>query len=206
MMAAVTPDQLHNNLLLLAGTGGALLVDTAAWRRLPALAAAAAFVPLFTRRLPLGPLSRAALTPPDATASYRAAPTGPVDWSRLPGARRFELRGASFALDPSRARLVARLPFAPSWFAFGGVASLRLRVDGDAVVVTARALPWLSLTSAGFFGALLALVGPHGPRAIGALFLALLALFNAAAALRTRRRYGPIAAAGADELARRVAR
>lgn len=202
----MTPDQLHNNLFLLASTGGALLVDTLAWRRLPRLAAAMAFVPLFTRRLPLGPRSRVALMAPDAPASYRASPSGPIDWSRLPGPHRFERHGVRFSLDPARARLVALMPFAPSWFAFGGVAVLRLRAEGDAVAVTARALPWLSLTSAAFFGALLALVGPGGPPAIGAVFLAVLALFNGFAALRTRRSFAARAGAGVDELAQRLAR
>ena len=201
----MTPEQLHNNVFLFTSVGGALLVETVGWLRAPGRLAAVAFAPLFTRRIALGPRTRAALSTPDGRASYRAAALGDVDWSRLAGPRRFERQGVRFELDAAGARLVARLPPTPLWFALGGVAVLRLRVEGDAVVVVGRALPWLSLTSAAFFVALLALVGPHGPPAIAALFVGLLAAFNGLGAWRTRRVFAPPVWAGVDELAARVA-
>ncbi len=201
----VTPEQLHNNVFLLGSVGSALLLETIGWLRAPERIAAMAFVPLFSRRIPMGPRTRAELAAPDGQASYRSAARGGLDWSRLPGPRRFERQGVRFELDPSRARLVARLPFTPTWFGFGGVAALRLRVEGDVAVVEARALPWLSLTSVAFFGALLVLVGPSGPRAIGALFAGLLVMFNGLATWRTRRVFASAVRAGADELAARVA-
>lgn len=200
----MTPEQLHHNLFLLATAGSAFAVDTLGWLRAPPRLAALAFVPLFSRRIPLGPRSRAALAAPAPQASYRAAALGRFDWSRLPGPPRLEHRGVRFALDAPRARLVARLPFNPSWFAFGGVAVLQLRVEGDDVVVRGRALPWLALTSAGFFGALLALVGPGGPPLIGVFFVVLFAVVNGLAALRTRQAFAPRAIACGDELAARL--
>ena len=179
----MTPEQLHNNLFLLTTVGSAFVVDTLGWRRAPQRLAALAFVPLFSRRIPLGPRTRAALAAPTEQATYRAAALGPLDWSRLSGPPRLEHHGVRFALDAPRARLVARLPFNPSWFALGGVAVLRLRVEGDDVVVVGRALPWLALTSAAFFGALLALVGPGGPPLIGAFFVVLFVVVSGPAAV-----------------------
>lgn len=202
----MTPEQLHNNLFLFASTGGALLVDTAGWRIAPRLTRWLAFVPLLSRRLPIGPTTRAALSTAETEGSYRAAPQGRVDWSRLPGPRSFTAAGVRFDLDPPRARLLARLPFVPHWFSFGGVAVLRLRVEGDAVVVGCRAVPWLSLTSAAFFGALLALAVAGGAWSIGVLLVALLGLFNVVAAVRTRQVFTPIVRHGIDLLAERMAR
>lgn len=202
----MTPEQLHNNLLLFASTGGALVVDTVGWRLAPRLTHGLAFVPLFSRRLPLGPATRAALSPPTAEGSYRAAPTGRVDWSRLPGPPSFTAAGVRFDLDPARAQLLARLPFAPRWFSFGGVAVLPLRVEGDEIVVGCRAAPWLSLTSAAFFGALLALAVADGAWSIGALLVAVLGAFNVVAAVRTRQVFTPLVERGIDELAERTSR
>ena len=82
---------------------------------------------------------------------------------------------------------------------------IRLRVEGEEVIAAGRALPWLALTSVAFFGALLVLVGPGGPPAIGALFAGLLVVCNGLAAVRTRRSFAAVVRAGADELATRVA-
>ncbi len=202
----MTPEQLHNNLFFFGSVGTALVVETVACVVAPRIAAEAAFVPMFGRQFTMGPETRAALCAPEGQASYRSAALGSIDWSRLPGPRHFTRQGARFDLDPSRSRFVVRLPFAPSWFSFGGVAVLRLSTEGAAVVVECRMTPWLSLTSAIFFGTLLAMAIADGARSIGALFVALLWIFNLVSALRSRQVFSPVLLAGICEFGERLRR
>jgi len=202
----MTPDQFNNNLFLFGSVSGALVVETVACVVAPRVLAWTAFVPMLSRQFPMGPATRAALSTPDGQASYRSNALGFVDWSRLPGPRHFTAEGARFDLDASRARLLVRLPLEPFWFSFGGLAVLRLRAEDDTIVVGCRATPWLSLTSAAFFGGLFALAIAADATIIGALFVVLLVVFNMVAAVQTRRVFTPVVMAGVDAFAERVAR
>lgn len=120
--------------------------------------------------------------------------------------------GARHRGGASRSQLVARVAHVTpeqlhnNRFFFGGVAVLRLRTEGAAVIVECRMTPWLSLTSALFFGTLLAMAIADGARSIGALFVVLLWIFNVTAAIRSRQVFSPVLLAGICELGERLRR
>ncbi len=200
----MTPEQLHNNLFLLVTVGGAFSLETAALIFAPRLLAFAAYVPVSTRRVPLSGDARVLLSARDERATYRSVGLAGIDWTRLPGAHRFDAMGARAELDPAVARVVLRLPFQPTWFAFSGVTVVRLRVEGDSVVFTTRALPWLALTSAAFFASLLCLVAAGGPWSVGAAFVGLFAVCNALSAYRVRTYAAALATSVVDTVAGRL--